>query len=333
MNHNNDTDDEFELGLLAKTEVCNSNNVEAEAEAVEKEKEQQQHQALYEVNNMVTEKEKGIHKNVDNDMTMDDIDDILDNSMSASAMINEYNYNEAKNPHPRKMDTLPSQAPPNFFPSIVDVDDKQERMKKLDLLKKFHEMTHKGFKLSQNFTIRSSLEDMEIEYENLKSLRTQTHALKLSQGFLINAIQAMEFLNTKYDPMGMDLVGFADVVSLSVDDYSPILEELYEKYKHYSRKVEPEVKLVLMVGAAAASFHSSKQFLNKIPGMGHEQLKKNPSFINKLGKTIINETNRESTDEYTTTDPVSSKPKMKSGAFISRFNSNIQSRNPSERLD
>ena len=81
--------------------------------------------------------------------------------------------------------------------------------------------------------------------------------MKISQGFLINAVQTFEFLNSKYDPLGMDLVGFSEVVSVGVTqgNYDDVLDELYEKYKNVGRKVEPEIKLVLMLGASAASYH------------------------------------------------------------------------------
>lgn len=136
--------------------------------------------------------------------------------------------------------------------------------------------------------MNSKLSDFELEFETLKTLKQKKNALKLSQGFLINAVQALEFMNTSYDPIGMDLVGFSEVVSLGVDDYDEVLDELYEKYKHYGRKVEPEIKLVLMISASATSFHASKKLLNRIPGM-ENQLKKNPKIINKLGKSLVAE--------------------------------------------
>jgi hypothetical protein len=172
--------------------------------------------------------------------------------------------------------------------AFKEFDSREEKIRKIELLRIFSEYQRQGFSLSSSFTIHSKLSDMELEYEIIRSHKNKKNALKLSQGFLINAVQALEFMNTTYDPIGLDLVGFSEVVSLGIDDYNDVLEELYEKYRHYGRKVEPEIKLVLMISASATTFHASKKMLSGVPGM-EEQLKKNPSFINKIGKKIVEE--------------------------------------------
>lgn len=158
----------------------------------------------------------------------------------------------------------------------------EDKIRKIELLRIFTELKRQGFVISQEYTMSSSLHTMEQEYEILKSSKMKKQALKLSQGFLINAVQTLEFLNTRFDPMGIDLIGFSEVVSLGIDDYNEVLDELYEKYKQYGRKVEPEIKLMLMIGGSAASFHASKTLLKNVPGM--ENLQKNPKFVNKMGK-------------------------------------------------
>jgi len=157
-----------------------------------------------------------------------------------------------------------------------------EKIRKIELLRIFTELKRQGFVISQEYSMSSSLNTMEQEYEILKSSKMKKQALKLSQGFLINAIQTLEFLNTRFDPLSVDLVGFSEVVSLGIDDYNEVLDELYEKYKQYGRKVEPEIKLMLMLGGSAASFHASKVLLKNVPGM--ENLQRNPKFVNKMGK-------------------------------------------------
>lgn len=158
----------------------------------------------------------------------------------------------------------------------------QDKIRKIELLRIFTELKRQGFVISQEYSMSSSLHTMEQEYEILKSSKMKNQALKLSQGFLINAVQTLEFLNSKFDPLGVDLIGFSEVVSLGIDDYNEVLDELYEKYKQYGRKVEPELKLVLMLGGSAASFHASKVLLKNVPGM--ENLQRNPKFVNKMGK-------------------------------------------------
>ena len=212
----------------------------------------------------------------------DDIDDILesdpDQENSVASTISNMSIKESR----------------RSAPAAVE-ESYEDKLRKIELLRIFADQKAQGFRLSREYTINSNLADLEMEFQLLKMSKQKKNALKLSQGFLINAVQALEFLNTTYDPIGMDLVGFSEIVSLGVDDYDDVLEELYEKYKNYGRKIEPEIKLVLMISASATSFHASKQLLNKIPGM-ENQLKKNPKIINKLGKSLVTEEERKSDD-------------------------------------
>lgn len=171
----------------------------------------------------------------------------------------------------------------NFFQARQqEYESDEDKIRKIELLRIFTELKRQGFVISQDYAMSSSLRTMEQEYDILKSSKMKKQALKLSQGFLINAVQTLEFLNTRFDPLSVDLIGFSEVVSLGIDDYDEVLDELYEKYKQYGRKVEPEIKLMLMIGGSAASFHASKTLLKNVPGM--ENLQKNPKFVNKMGK-------------------------------------------------
>ena len=190
-----------------------------------------------------------------------------------------------------------------------------DSVRKIELLRTLAEYEKQGYTVSKKYTMSSSIQDMEIEHTLLKNSKTKANAVKLSRGFLINAMQALEFLNSRYDPIGMDLDGFSEIVSLSVSDYDEVLEELYDKYKVYGRKIEPELKLVLMISASATSFHASKQIINRIPGM-EQQLKKNPSFINKLGKNLVSENNYE---DHNTHDTFDTPARMKSRNLMSKF--------------
>ena len=70
----------------------------------------------------------------------------------------------------------------------------------------------------------------------------------------------------------------------NIDNYDGVFGELYEKYKHYVGKVEPEYKLMYMVFGSAASFHYSKQFVEQY---GLEKLvDKNPELLQKIQANI-----------------------------------------------
>jgi hypothetical protein len=130
-------------------------------------------------------------------------------------------------------------------------------MKKIEFLRRFEELKDKNVRISQNYTINSTLEEMEQEYALLTSIQDKKNGVKLYKNFMMNAITAMEFLNERYDPFGFKLKGWSEHMSVSVEDYDEVFAELYEKYKGKGRKVEPEIKLVMMILISAGSFHAS----------------------------------------------------------------------------
>ena len=65
---------------------------------------------------------------------------------------------------------------------------------------------------------------------------------------------AIEFLNTRFDPLDVKLEGWSESVHENINDYDDIFEELHEKYKG-SSKMAPELRLLLTLGGSAFMFH------------------------------------------------------------------------------
>jgi len=76
-------------------------------------------------------------------------------------------------------------------------------------------------------------------------------------------------------------------MELNKDSYSSVLGELYDKYRSSGKKMEPEIKLVLMISASAASFHASKKMAESLPGLD-SVLQSNPELLSKLQGVINN---------------------------------------------
>ena len=76
-------------------------------------------------------------------------------------------------------------------------------------------------------------------------------------------------------------------MELNKESYSSVLGELYEKYRSSGKKMEPEIKLVLMISASAASFHASKKMAESLPGLD-SVLQSNPELLSKLQGAINN---------------------------------------------
>jgi hypothetical protein len=163
-----------------------------------------------------------------------------------------------------------------------DIEDKkpvltgqQLRMKKIEMLRKLCDLKTKGYKLSKEYDFNSSIEEMEYEYDLLKSFADRRNGLKLYKNTIINLTNLVEFFNDKYDPFGVQLSGWSEHMSVEVDSYDDVLEELYEKYKGAGKSLPPEVKLLILIGFSASAFHFSKKHMSNMP-MGTAGVGGNP---------------------------------------------------------
>ena len=181
--------------------------------------------------------------------------------------------------------TAPEPTPvPVPAPKILTAQE--IRMKKIDLLRKLSELKIKGYTLTKEYNFESSIEEMEYEYDLLKSYADKQNGVKLFKSFLLNGISAIEFLNERYDPFSFKLSGWTEHVSCEVDSWEDIMAEIYEKYKGNGKKMEPEIKLALLLLASGGQFHASNS-LSSLPQV-EQILKKNPGLVNK----IINQQNQ-----------------------------------------
>jgi hypothetical protein len=155
------------------------------------------------------------------------------------------------------------------------------KMKKIELLRKLCEIKSKGFKLSKEYDYNSSIEEMEYEYELLRSFADKRNGTKLFKNGLLQAVSVIEFLNEKYDPFDFHLSGWGEHMAVDVDTWDDVLEELYEKYKGNGKKMAPEVKLLYLIIASASAFHFSKSQASKLPGLD-SVLASNPGLLSKL---------------------------------------------------
>lgn len=175
-------------------------------------------------------------------------------------------------------------SPPQSFNPKPQYDQnsiKESRMKKIELLRKLSELKSKGYDLSKTYDFNSSIEEMEYEYELLKSFANKRNGIKLFKSCLCNGISIVEMLNDKYDPFDFHLTGWSEHMSVEVDSYEEVLEELYEKYKGTGKSMPPEVKLVLLIVASASAYHFSKSTFKNLPGVD-QAMRNNPDLIAKM---------------------------------------------------
>uniref|UniRef100_A0A6C0DAJ3 Uncharacterized protein n=1 Tax=viral metagenome TaxID=1070528 RepID=A0A6C0DAJ3_9ZZZZ len=158
---------------------------------------------------------------------------------------------------------------PYVEPSIptYTLSPQEIRMKKIELLRRLSEIKSKGYQLTKEYDFNSSIEEMEYEYALLKSFADKRNGTKLYKSILLNGISLVEFANDKYDPFDFKLSGWSEHMSVEIDSYDDIIEELYEKYKSTGKSTPAEVRLILLLFASGAAFHFSKTQLGGMPGI------------------------------------------------------------------
>ena len=164
---------------------------------------------------------------------------------------------------------------------VKPLTQQEIRMKKIELLRKLSEIKAKGFQLTKDYDFNSSLEEMEYEYDLLRSFADKRNGVKLFKNGLLQAASVIEFLNDKYDPFDFHLSGWGEHLSVESDNWEDVLEELYEKYKGSGKKMAPEIKLVYLIVVSAAAFHMTKAHASKLPGLD-SVLAANPGLISKI---------------------------------------------------
>ena len=117
---------------------------------------------------------------------------------------------------------------------------------KFNYLRKLETLEKKGVRLSKQYTMESSLEEMIGEYETIKSEKERSNSVKFQGRMLMAAVTGLEFLNNRFDPFDFKLDGWSEQVNENIDDYDEIFGELHEKYSSKA-KMAPELKLLFQL--------------------------------------------------------------------------------------
>ena len=190
-------------------------------------------------------------------------------------------------PAPQTQQTQQTQqtAPiPQIKPSIAT--EKEIKFKKMECLAKLlHMKNNCGIELTKNYDRTGDLEEMEAEIKFHTDIQSKKDGIQLCKSFMCNAITGLEYFNTTYDPFGFKLNGWSDQVKMNKDDFDSVFGELLEKYKGEGKKMEPEMKLAMMLVISGGSFHMQQTMAQSLPGVD-ELIKNNPQLMAKVQSNI-----------------------------------------------
>jgi len=167
-------------------------------------------------------------------------------------------------------------------PIATYLSPEQEQLKKMESLTMLERMDRKGVG-GTKMTIANSLEEINAEVSRRKDSKGLEASLRFQRSMMTTVTSGMEFLNNRYDPVGVKLDGWSESINENIEDYDEIFEELYDKYKDRT-KVAPEVRLIMSLGLSAAMCHlTNTMFKSNMPGMD-DILRKNPDLARQMAR-------------------------------------------------
>jgi hypothetical protein len=158
---------------------------------------------------------------------------------------------------------------------------------KFKFLRKLEALEKKGVELSKKYTMESSLQEMQGEYETIIEEKEKSNSIKFQGNMLMACINGIEFLNGKFDPFDIKLDGWSEQINENLSDYDEIFGELHEKYKSKA-SMAPELKLLFQLGGSAMMIHmTNTMFKSAMPGMD-DILRQNPDLMRSFQNAAVN---------------------------------------------
>ena len=142
---------------------------------------------------------------------------------------------------------------------------------KQDILFQFQRLEKRGVHVPKDFTMSSDIDDLRYEFNRIREQLKIDNSISFSRKGLMFVVSALEMMNTKYDPLNIELDGWSENVMDSMNEYDDIFEELYYKYKD-SSNMSPEMRLLFSLSGSAFMFHiTNSMFKSKNIGGGGMQ--------------------------------------------------------------
>jgi len=181
-----------------------------------------------------------------------------------------------------KMNEMPS----NKTYVSSNLSERDKRRKKRSMLNSLNDWYEKGIiKNISHFTLESSYEEIEDEFEGALEDKRKRDAVKLQQNWMITAINTIEYGNAMFNPFDISLDGWGESVSEDIDSYGDIFEQLHEKYK--GGKMSPELALLMKLGFSASVVHfTNKSLSTAAPGYA-DVMRQSPELMRMFTNAAV----------------------------------------------
>ena len=184
-----------------------------------------------------------------------------------------------RTPTPPRRFRSPSPKRRERSPSPYRSDDIEE---KSTLLTTFHLLQQQGVKSDLKLDIGADIKTIRAEIKRMETELNSQKMVKFARKFLIAMVSGIEFLNARYDPVGLHLNGWSEHVMTTLGDYDSVFLRLYDKYKDHTSALAPEAELMLILGGSGLMFHLTQSFVNQNVPKFTEVAKEHPDLAEKI---------------------------------------------------
>jgi hypothetical protein len=170
-----------------------------------------------------------------------------------------------------------------------ELTPEEEKLQKMNYLRKLAELQESGIRLSQVYNINSNLDSMKLEYDLHKGIIDKKNGVSMMVNVLVLVLYTIEYSNDKFNPFKLNLSGWATSVNSDLSNYYNIFEEIYEKYTRKGNGIAPEVKLLIALSFSALTFHVSHSIFKNKSDLGAFG-KDNPELVDKMRQQAVIDT-------------------------------------------
>jgi hypothetical protein len=150
----------------------------------------------------------------------------------------------------------PTSAPP--APWDPQMTTEESEAEKHAVLLDLERLRQGGARLTREWSMRDSLDDMQVEARRLTSTVDEANAINTMKDMMRLGFAGVEFLNSRV-PM-LELDGWAESVSKDLGKYDSAMGKIYRKYWQRSNASSPEAEIMLGLGSSLVMHHAKNKF-------------------------------------------------------------------------
>lgn len=130
-----------------------------------------------------------------------------------------------------------------------DLPELKQKLLKLDLLRRLADLAkNNGTPITTDYNMNSDYYSIKLEYNYHIGIRAKKRTVSNFYQGMICTTKGIEFLNSKFNPFGLNLNGWTMNLEASREELLDVLGELYDKYNvNQSKATTPEMQLIMIL--------------------------------------------------------------------------------------